>query len=86
MGVSPGGLGRGPEHEIGVAQSLASIGIRVGDQRPVVVPTLLALSLPSPDPGQSVLDSGHHSVSHPLGNEPVFFARSVDREHISSRL
>lgn len=41
-GLSPGGLGRGPERELGtVAQSLASIGIRVGDQSPVVSPPFL---------------------------------------------
>lgn len=80
---SPGGLGRGPELKLGTAQSLASIGIGVGGQSPGTcgVPVLRAPSLPSPDPVRSVLDSGLCSVSHPLGNEPVFFARSVDLKH-----
>lgn len=63
--------------------SLASIGMGVGVEawdKPSRVPVLCcpaspAWASPCGKPGQ------HCSVSHPLGNEPVFFVRSVDQEH-----
>lgn len=62
---------KGPEHELGaVAQSLASIGIRIG---------VAYLSFLSCQPLPVSVGLRPLFKSHPLGNEPVFFASSADR-------
>lgn len=77
------------QRALNVSMEPGLIGMEVGVTAVDRPPECQAPSCPchSDLVGWSVLDSGWTlGCSHPLGNKPVFFARSVDQERTSSRL